>query len=129
MADVYSRDDVGPGEESVEDVLDTIGNPKARTVLAAISREPRSALELVDDLDISRATMYRRLDELSAADLVTEATRVAGDGNHETVFECNFESTLVSLDDDEYDVRIFRQKEAADRFAELWADLGHTEHQ
>lgn len=105
-------------------LLDTIGNQKARTVLAALSQEPRSALELVDDLEFSRATIYRRLDELATMGLVTEETRIARDGNHQTVFDCNFERTLVTLEDDSYDVQVVHRTDPGDRFADLWDDLG-----
>lgn len=124
MGQDHPGETLDPDDSSVEAILDTIGNAQARTVLAAISREPRSALELAEDLDISRSSVYRRLDDLVAYDLVKEETRVADDGNHYTVFECNFNSTLVSLEDDEYDVRIFREEDLPDRFAELWDELG-----
>lgn len=126
MGHDYPEEVLDPDDSSVEAILDTIGNPQTRTVLAAISREPRSALDLAADLDISRSTVYRRLDDLAAYDLVTEQTQVAADGNHYTVFECNFNSTLVSLEDDEYDVRIFREEDLPDRFTKLWDELGRN---
>jgi hypothetical protein len=39
------------------------------------------------------------------------------------VFECNFNSTVISLDDDEYNVRIYREDNLPDRFSDLWDDL------
>jgi len=113
-------------DPSVEDILDTIGDPRARQLLAEISREPRSAHELADDLDYAPSTVYRRLDDLEEYDLVTSETRIAEDGNHYQVFECNFESTIVSLEDDEYDIHIFRKENLPDRFNQLWDDLSQT---
>ncbi|WP_336133949.1 ArsR/SmtB family transcription factor [Natronomonas amylolytica] len=111
-------------ERSIEDVLDTIGDQHARTVLAAISREPRSAKELAESCDLSLPTIYRRLELLQDHNLVTEQTAVAEDGNHYKVYECNFDSTVIRLEDDEYDVRIYRKENLPDRFTQLWDDLG-----
>jgi DNA-binding HxlR family transcriptional regulator len=111
-------------ERSIEDVLDTIGDEHARTVLAAISREPRSAKELNDECDLSLPTIYRRLEILEEHDLVTERRTVAADGNHYNVYECNFESTVIRLEDEQYDVRIYRKENLPDQFTRLWDDLG-----
>lgn len=110
-------------DESIEEILDTIGDPRARTVLAAISREPRSVGALTEDLDLGRSTIYQRLNELEEYDLVTVENRISSDGNHYQVFKCNFESTIISLEDDEYDVRIFRKENLPSRFTDLWDDL------
>lgn len=107
----------------IEEILDTIGDPRARTILASISREPRPVGELAEDLGYARSTIYQRLDELEEHDLVTPENRIAPDGNHYQVFKCNFESTVISLEGDEYDVRIFRRENLPGRFTDLWDDL------
>ncbi|WP_049939541.1 ArsR/SmtB family transcription factor [Natronomonas pharaonis] len=112
------------GEQTIEDILDTIGDQHARDVLAAISREPRSAKELADECDLSLPTIYRRLEVLESNDLVVERTAVSGDGNHYNIYECNFDSTVIQLEDDEYKVRIYRRENLPDRFTQLWDDLG-----
>jgi DNA-binding transcriptional ArsR family regulator len=111
-------------DRSIEDVLDTIGDQHARTVLAAISRQPRSAKELAEECDLSLPTIYRRLELLQDHDLIIEQTAVAEDGNHYNVYECNFDSTVIQLEDDEYKVRIYRRENLPDRFTQLWDDLG-----
>ena len=108
---------------SIEEILDTIGDTYARDVLAAICREPQSAKELAEDLDHSLQTVYRRIDMLQAHDLIASRTRIADDGNHYQVFESNFDSVLISMEDDEYDVRIYRKDDLPDRFAGLWDEL------
>jgi len=110
-------------ERSIEEILDTIGDEHARRVLAAISREPRSAKELADECDMSLPTVYRRIEMLNQYDLVKDQTLVAEDGNHYKVYESNFESTVISLEDDEYRVRIYREENLPDRFSQLWDDL------
>jgi len=110
-------------DRSIEDILDTIGDQHARTVLAAISRESRSAKELSQECDLSLPTIYRRLEILEEHDLVTERTSVAEDGNHYNIYECNFDSTVIQLEDQEYKVRIYRKENLPDRFTQLWDDL------
>lgn len=110
-------------ERTIEQILNTIGDEHARTVLAAISREPRSAKELSGACDLSLPTIYRRLELLQEHDLVTERTVVAEDGNHYNVYDCNFDSTVITLEDDEYQVRIYRKENVPDRFKQLWDEL------
>lgn len=110
-------------DRSIEEILDTIGDQQARRVLAEVSRESQSAKQLAEKLDVSQATIYRRIDMLKEHDLVTEQTLVADDGNHYQIYECNFNSTVISLDDDQYDVRIFREENLPDRFTQLWDEL------
>ena len=110
-------------DRSIEDILDTIGDQHARTVLAAISRESRSAKELAEVCDLSLPTIYRRLELLEEHDLVDERTTVAEDGNHYNIYECNFDSTVIQLEDEEYKVRIYRKENLPDRFTRLWDDL------
>ena len=111
------------GDQPIEEVLDTIGDEHARDVLAAISVEPKSAKELAEECDLSLPTVYRRLEMLDEYDLVTDRTLVAEDGNHFKMYESNFESTVISLEDDEYRVRIYREENLPDRFSQLWDDL------
>jgi len=110
-------------ERSIEEILDTIGDEHARRLLAAISREPRSAKDLAEECDLSLPTVYRRIEMLDQYDLVKDQTLVADDGNHYKVYESNFESTVISLEDDEYRVRIYREDNLPDRFSQLWDDL------
>jgi len=110
-------------DRPIEDILDTIGDEHARRVLASISREPKPAKELAEECDLSLPTIYRRVEMLQEHDLVKDRTLVADDGNHYKVYECNFESTVISLDDDEYRVRIYREENLPDRFSQLWDDL------
>lgn len=113
-------------DRSIEDILDTIGDRHAREVLAAISRESRSAKELAEECDLSLPTVYRRIELLGEYDLVKDQTLVAEDGNHYKVYESNFESTVISLEDDQYRVRIYREENLPDRFSQLWDEL-HAE--
>ncbi|WP_135664013.1 ArsR/SmtB family transcription factor [Halorhabdus rudnickae] len=110
-------------DRPIEEVLDTIGDEHARHVLAGVSKQAKSAKELSEQLDLSLPTVYRRLEILQEHDLVSDQTAVADDGNHYKVYESNFESTVIRLEDDEYQVRIYRSENLPDRFGQLWDDL------
>lgn len=125
MVRQMSKDDPGEeiGESSIETVLDTIGDKYAREVLLEICREPKSAKELADDLDHSLQTVYRRIDILEENELITSQIRIAKDGNHHQVYDSNFDSVLISMEEDDYDVRIYRRDDLPERFGDLWDDL------
>jgi DNA-binding transcriptional ArsR family regulator len=107
----------------VEEILDMIGDRYARDVLAAVCRTPRSANDLAEELDQSIQTIYRRIATLKEYDLITSHTEIADDGNHYQVFESNVDSVLISVEDDEYEVRIYRREDLPDRFSNLWDEL------
>ena len=110
-------------QQSIEEILDTIGDQHARRVLAAISQDAQSAKELATELELSLPTVYRRIEMLDEYDLVNDETLVAEDGNHYKVYESNFDSTVISLEDEEYKVRIYREENLPDRFGQLWDEL------
>ncbi|GAA0313154.1 ArsR/SmtB family transcription factor [Halarchaeum salinum] len=113
--------------ERVGDLLDALGDARSRAVLAALNDEPRSAKELADALDVSLPTVYRRLDTLEESDLVTAQMTVADDGNHYKRYACAFSALSIRLDDDEYVVDVHHEEGLADRFSDLWTELGGGE--
>lgn len=114
-------------ERPIEEILDTMGDQHARRVLIALSKNEQSAKNLSDETGLSLPTIYRRIEMLKEHDLVSEKTIVAEDGNHYRVFECNFDSTLIRLSGEEFDVRIYRTENLPSRFDNLWDDLSRTD--
>lgn len=112
--------------QSVEEVLDAIGDSYAREVLAFIGNESRSAKEIAEALDHSINTVYRRVNLLQEHDLVASSLEIADDGNHRQRFETTFDSVVISVGDNEYDVEIYRREELPDQFVSLWDDLSRT---
>lgn len=113
-------------DRRVEEILDAMGDTCARDVLAAICREPRSAQDVASMLDHSLQTVYRRIDLLEEYGLVTSQIQIAGDGNHSRVFEAAFDDVLVSVEDEQYDVRIYQRENLPDRFTQLWNELNRA---
>lgn len=54
-------------------VLNLIGNSSVREILRHLSDEPRAIPDLVEQVDISRATVYRLVGDLIDVGLVTES--------------------------------------------------------
>lgn len=106
-----------------DDFLTIIGDKQARRILAATSEKPQSAKELSDNLELSLPTVYRRLELLHEVDLIDDQMQLADDGNHYRVYECDFSSTVVSLNDGEFEVDIFRRESFAERLTDIWDDL------
>lgn len=110
-------------DQPIEDFLDILGDRCAREILEVLGRKPQSAQEMSNQIDFSRATVYRRLETLEGHDLVKSRTMVSDDGNHYKLYESNFDSAVVTLTDDGYDVQIIQDDTVSDRFADLWDDL------
>jgi len=98
-----------------ENLLDTLGDGRARQILAEIVRRPASVSELTERLDLSRATIYRRVEKLHKHGLVEERTLVADGGNHYSEYRSDFGGTIVSLEDDGYEVRVVQDSDVLEQ--------------
>lgn len=66
-------------------------------ILEAISAEAKSARVLVRECGASRATVYRRLNDLEAAGVVDSELTYDADGHHRAVYETTLERVTVSV--------------------------------
>lgn len=82
-----------------EELLELLGDEYARAILEELSARPTGAGDLVDRVEMSRATVYRRLDRLEEHGLVVADVAIDPDGNHHKVFEPTLECVTVDLDD------------------------------
>jgi predicted transcriptional regulator len=103
--------------------LDTIArlleDDCVQRILTATLEEPMSAPELTELCDASRATVYRRLDDLSERGLVTERTEPDADGHHRTVYRTTLDRVVVDLTDEGFEVTVATRESAADRFTDF----------
>jgi response regulator of citrate/malate metabolism len=86
-------------------VLSLLSDEYARRVLRVLVDESQSAAELVDRLDMSRATVYRRLDRLESAGILGSSMCFDPDGHHRQQFhvlvnrlQLVFESDGIALE-------------------------------
>ncbi|WP_254837967.1 response regulator [Natronomonas marina] len=92
--------------------LDALGDPKARRCFYELQNAPKSARELAGATGYSRTTVYRRLNALRQAGLITSRTTIDPDGDHYETFVTETDLILVELDDG---FRIEMNPEAVDR--------------
>lgn len=122
VRDPSARDD----DYLCEDVLSTLGDEPTRTIIETLS-EPMTANELSEACDIPLSTMYRKLDQLTEASLVTESTEIRQGGQHTTRYELDFTEVVIRLSED-HDLqaaidRPSRESTADQRLEELWAQI------
>jgi predicted transcriptional regulator len=99
IADVADGDSVEPAVETApERVLDLLDDDHARAILAAVADAPRPARDVVETVEASRATVYRRLNSLEAAGLVETSVSVDPDGHHRQVYRSTLSRLTVSID-------------------------------
>jgi DNA-binding transcriptional ArsR family regulator len=84
---------------SASELFDLFGDEYTRRVYEAIANQPRSGRAVAEAADVSRATAYRRLNELRDAGLVRTEMMICDGGHHKERFEAVATSLSVSLDD------------------------------
>lgn len=88
---VSTSDDAVPAE------LDLLEDEHARDILVALTDGPQRGRDLVAACDASRPTVYRRVNRLEAAGLVTAGTCVDPDGHHCKEFRLVRDRLTVSI--------------------------------
>jgi DNA-binding transcriptional ArsR family regulator len=104
-------------------VFDIFGDDIARRVLVVASHGPASADDLDREMDVSRPTIYRRVNALVDYGLVTEDRRIDGDGNDYKTFETTFDHARFELTDTGYAVTVRMDRSLVDQFQQFWTDL------
>jgi hypothetical protein len=84
---------------SAADLFELLGDEYTRRVYEAIAERPRCGPAVAEAADVSRATAYRRLDDLHDAGLARTETAICEDGHHRTRFEAVTASLSVPLDE------------------------------
>jgi DNA-binding transcriptional ArsR family regulator len=114
------------GNESpaLDEVLSALDDADCRAIIRALD-EPLSAGEVSDRCDIPSSTAYRKLDLLTEAELLTEATEVRPDGHHTTLYDVDFEQVVIGIEEDRtLEVGIDRPARSADeQLANMWREV------
>jgi DNA-binding transcriptional ArsR family regulator len=105
-------------------LFDVLADRTARTILGLVHGSPRSAQELREASNASLKTVYRRLEELQEADLVTGVPRTGADGNHYTAYVSTVDELEISIDLGEEAVEVaVEERDDVDRFIDVWTQL------
>jgi len=110
-------------DSDVDAIATLLADDCARTILEATAADTLSAEELSDRCGVSEPTIYRRLADLRAHDLVTEQTRADEDGHHYKVYTASLDRVVVELSADGLTIRLSRRDRMADRFTQFVEDL------
>jgi len=81
-----------------DDLLELLGDEYTYRVFEAVVEQSRTGRELIEATGASKATVYRRLDDLEEAGLVESTCNIVSDGNHCKQFHAVVTSMQVSFD-------------------------------
>jgi predicted transcriptional regulator len=95
----HSTDRTDDVSLSAAELFDLFGDEYTRRVYQAVTVQPRSGRAVAEAAGVSRATAYRRLNELRDAGLVRSEMMICDDGHHKERFEGVATSISISLDD------------------------------
>lgn len=113
-------------DHRADELLDLLGEERVRQILAATSRDPLSAKELSEECDVALSTIYRRVEDMVANDLLVEQTQIETDGSHHSVYEANVDHVDVDIEDGTIDIKMDVREDAAQRFSRIWSDIRDT---
>lgn len=82
------------------EVLETLGDEYTQKVLSVLAEGRITGSELIDRTDVSKATVYRRLDDLQDVGIVDSAMRIDPNGHHCEEYYIAVEKLAISFDDD-----------------------------
>lgn len=113
-------------DHRADELLDLLGEERVRQILAATSRDPLSAKELSEECDVALSTIYRRVEDMVANDLLVEQTQIETDGSHHSVYEANVDHVDVDIENGTIDIKMDVREDAAQRFSRIWGDIRDT---
>lgn len=120
-------------DSALGELLDVLSDEYARDILAATSIKPMSAQQLADECEMSKPTVYRRVERLRAHGLLEEQTKVQTSNNNYSVYTAtlsevsitlnagSFEAALQCTDEESFPGE--SENDTADRFTKMWEDL------
>jgi DNA-binding transcriptional ArsR family regulator len=106
--------------ESVDRVVDLLGDDYARDILVHTREEAKSVDALSDACDADPSTIYRRVERLQEADLLTDEQRLDPGGHHYKVYAASVREVRVRFDPGGVEVERDRTETASDRFTDLF---------
>jgi len=105
------------------EMLRVLGNEYNPQILS-FAHEPRSAQELSDELDVPIATCYRRIEELTDANLLEHHDRVLSDERRRVnVYRRNIEEVVVNFSEGDVSVDVEERRQVTNRLDEAWRTL------
>lgn len=108
------------------EVLRVLGNEYNAEILEATD-EPYSAQELSDELDVPIATCYRRIDELTEADLLELYDRPLSDEQRRiNVYRRNVDEIRVEFGEEGCRVTVQKRSDIKNKLDDVWRTLSES---
>lgn len=99
-------------------ILGDEGNLK---ILAATFNEPKSVQELVEDLEMPIATVYRKINELEQSGLLRAVENVlTNEGKRVKIYWCQVNAIHIKLHGDKLGVTLDLASTSTERIIEMW---------
>ncbi len=70
-----------------DELLDLLGDRRAREILGAVASKPRTVADLTDICSMPKSTVYRRVNEMHDRGYLVEDIRMRTDGQHPKQYE------------------------------------------
>lgn len=102
---VYTGETDSTGPDS-EELLTLLGDSYTQQVLTAIGDGVRTGREIIEHADVSKATAYRRLDELQEAGIVDSTLRIDPNGHHCEQYFVVADALSVTFNSDGFDATV-----------------------
>lgn len=105
-----------------DDIIEVLGNKYNAEILSAAS-EPKSAQELSDELNVPIATCYRRINELTDADLLELHDRPLSDEHRRIkVYRRNVEAVHLTFENG-LGVELEERSEVKNKLDAVWRTI------
>lgn len=88
------------GTVDTDELLALLSDDHARDILDTLGEEALSARALIDRLDVSRATVYRRLNRLEEASVVETQMTFDPEGHHRKQYRVTIDELQLSFEED-----------------------------
>jgi len=88
-----------PRADQSETAIEVLGDDYVCRILVALDTGPMPAIDLADACNMSRPTVYRRLNRLEALGFVTSRKKYESDGNHRKHFELVLDEIRFEVDE------------------------------
>lgn len=79
--------------------VELLDDQYARSILVALSSGPKRGRDLIETLDASRPTVYRRLDRLTEAGFVRTTTTLDPQGHHCKAYRLVRDTLTITIED------------------------------
>ena len=111
-------------ECTIDDIGGFLADQTARQILIEASQQPISVESLSQATEVSKPTVYRRINDMRQCDLLRERTQLDPKaGHHRTVFSTNLQRIVVELEAQGFEFELDHREPMEDRFTRLIEEI------